>query len=168
MQRIKAPTAALSSVDRFREGIGQGDLYLVGGELGKTGFEIDDDVIRRRPSVSVSVVFANHPARAISLYRAADPRRGRNSNPPPSLGGDDRHADDAGCTATAILHDGPKLLALQNPSISTESRGGGRPGPAIRASERGRLQAPRRWRPLARRRLMTSLPPRDLIRTRNP
>jgi hypothetical protein len=73
MQRIKAPTAALSSVDRFREGIGQRVSYLAGGEVCNAGFEIDHDVIRRRPSVRLSVVFANQPPGTISLNRTADP-----------------------------------------------------------------------------------------------
>lgn len=168
MQRIKTPTAALSSVDRFREGIGERVCYLSGGEGCKPGFEIDHDVIRRPPSVRLSVVFANHPAGAISLNRAADLRRSGNSNSPRSARGNDRYADEGGCSATAVLQDGRELIPCENPSFSTESS----PGGLLKLTVRGlgvRLrQAPRRWRPLARRLLITSLPPRDLMRTRNP
>ena len=168
MQRMKAPTAALSSVDRFREGIGERVCYLVCGEGCKPGFEIDHDVIRRRPSVRLSVVFANHPAGAISLNRTADPCRSGNSNSPRSARGNDRYADDAGCSATAVLQDGRELIPRENPSFSTESSPRRRLTLAVRGSGAGLRQAPRRWRPLARRLLITSLPPRDLMRTRNP
>lgn len=168
MQRIKTPTAALSSVDRFREGIGQRFSYLVGREVCKAWFEIDDDVIRRRPSVRLSVAFANQPPGAVSLNRAAHSGRCRNSNSPRPARGDDRYADDARCSATAFFQDAGKLIPCENPSFSTKSRTGGRLSAAFRASAGGRLQAPRRWRPLARRLLITSLPPRDLMRTRNP
>lgn len=168
MQRIKAPTAALSGVDRFREGISQRSSYVVGREVCKAGFEIDDDVIRRRPSVRLSVVFANQPPGAVSLNRAAHSGRCGNSNSPRPACGDDRHADDARCSATALFQDGGELIPRENPSLSTESRAGGRLSGALRASLGGLLQAPRRWRPLARRLLITSLPPRDLMRTRNP
>lgn len=168
MLRIKTPTAALSSVDRFREGIGERVCYLIGGKGCKPGLEIDHDVIRRRPSVRLSVVFANHPAAAISLNRAADPCRSGDSNSPRSARGNDRYADDAGGSARAVLQDGRKLIPRENPSFSTETSPGARLARALRGSGAGLRQAPRRWRPLARRLLITSLPPRDLMRTRNP
>ena len=168
MHRIKAPTTALSGVDRFREGIGQRFSYKVGREVCEAGFEIDDDVIRRRPSVRLSVVFANQPPGTVSLNRVAHSGRCRNSNSPRAACRDDRHADEAGCSATAFFQDGGELIPRENPPFSTESRARGRLSAALRASAGGRFQAPRRWRPLARRLLITSLPPRDLMRTRNP
>lgn len=170
MHRMSAPTQAFSSVDRFREGVIQSVPDFGGGEFGESRLEIDHHVIRRRSAVGLSVVLPNHPSGPITLHRTAHFRRCGNSKPPPALRGGDGDTHEGRSASGAGLQESGELVALLNPPVPSEPSACGLLWLGVQSSCEGPAwsQAPRRWRPLARRLLITSLPPRDLMRTRKP
>lgn len=168
MPRRRAPTRALSSGDRFREGIIQCVPDLCSREFGESRLEVDHHVIRRRSPVGLSVVLPNHPSGPITLYRTAHFRRCGNSKPPPATRGGDSDAHQSRGPPGPDLQESGELVALQNPPVPTEPSAFRLQGQRLHFRTGPGSQAPRRWRPLARRLLMTSLPPRDLMRTRKP
>src|SRR5436190_1205190 len=111
-------------------------------------------------------MLADQSARPVSTDRVADLHRGGNSYAPRRARGDDGHGQQGGDATTASLQNRAELVALSDPAVSAKmvsARGhGGASALSWPRSRVGGGQAPRRCLPLARRLLITSLPPRDL------
>ena len=167
MHRTRTATSTLSSRDRFGDGFIKCVARFHRGQLSEPGLEVDHDVVGDPLWIHPPVAFPDQAAGAVSLHRSAHPGGSGNSNAPGPMRGNDGGTEEGGGTATSGLQDGAELIALAYPPVAAEMGvTGGHVGQWVaRASG---SYAPRRCRPLARRLLMTSLPPRDLMRTRKP
>lgn len=168
MHRTRTATSAFSSRDRFGEGFIKCVPRFRRGQRSEPGLEVDHDVVGNFRLVHPSVVLPHQASGPVSLHRSPHLGGSGNSNAPGALRGNNGGTKKSGGAATPSLQDGAKLIALPNPPVPAETGvTGGQLGQWVAFGPRG-YYAPRRCRPLARRLLMTSLPPRDLMRTRKP
>ena len=168
MHRMRTASAALSGADRSCEGFIDGSSCLRRRQLCESRLEIENDVIGQSPApVGLSVVLPDVAACPISLDRPTYFHRNRNPDTPRTGNRDRGRAHHGGGAPPACLQNGRELAALQNAAIFPQARAA--QGHAAAGLSLGcAAQAARRCRPLARRRLITSRPPRDRMRTRKP
>ena len=113
----------VSALRGFRNGLTEGSVGLGGGEFGKPGLDVDNEVIWSRPHKSLSEVFANQSSRSISLDRAPDFRRRGNADSATGPRRNRCHRRHDGDSPSTCLQNGAEFVALPDASVPTQSSG---------------------------------------------
>jgi hypothetical protein len=172
---MRSPTRTPSGPDRLGDGFEEGGPGGVCAEFCKPGLEGDDDVMGGRPLVGLAEILSYHAASPIPPNGTAHFHRCRHAQATAAPGGDHGHCHERAPGACPRFEYEGEVVALSDPPFATETgprrrhRSSRVKASTVGASPDGpSLYAPRRCRPLARRLLITSLPPFDLMRTRKP